>query len=110
MSYEGSVQCICPEGHYWIEDAYHSSGVPECEDCGRFAAKTNSVDYTNGCEFDGKPCMCGYRDPIFSTTRTQDSQGGWFFPALGFGDVEIHPQNLPPAVQSWPWDDWTETT
>ena len=43
MSYEGRVQCICVNGHYFVVDAYASGG---CH-CGRRAAWANAVDDTN---------------------------------------------------------------
>lgn len=44
MSFEGWVQCICPNGHYFTNDAYIST---PCPDCGKRYAWCNVVDDTN---------------------------------------------------------------
>lgn len=44
MSFEGSLQCICPDGHYFDTPAYMSS---QCDTCGKKAAWVNVVDDTN---------------------------------------------------------------
>lgn len=45
MSYEGSVQCICHNGHYSIQDCYTEGDCPECR--GGIAWR-NDIDETNG--------------------------------------------------------------
>lgn len=57
MSYEGYVQFICPQGHYWTEDCYQDRG--ECPKCGYAAIWENSVDITNG-SFEGDERIDGY--------------------------------------------------
>ena len=44
MSYEGYVQCICTNGHYFTADCYAESTC----NCGAAAAIENQVDQTNG--------------------------------------------------------------
>ena len=45
MSYEGRVQCICPNGHYYEVDALDSTS---CRSCGARPEWKNHVDDTNG--------------------------------------------------------------
>lgn len=49
MSYEGSEQILCKNGHYHWCDCYsfHEESW-QCHICGAEAAWTNSVDETNG--------------------------------------------------------------
>ena len=46
MSYEGYVQLLCPEGHYWVIDAADDS-EPRCHCCDGSVAWSNAVDDTN---------------------------------------------------------------
>lgn len=58
MSYEGYVQKICGNGHYFRVDAYddcsgpwadgEKPGADNCPVCGKEAVWRNSVDETNG--------------------------------------------------------------
>lgn len=43
MSYEGYVQCVCDNGHYFVCDAF---GQAQCQ-CGAAVAWDNDVDQTN---------------------------------------------------------------
>lgn len=46
MSYEGYVQCLCKNGHYW-DDPGEYSETSECPICKSTAKWWNSVDETN---------------------------------------------------------------
>jgi hypothetical protein len=52
MSYEGYVQYLCKNGHYWTVDAYddYESTCPDCccPDCRERPYWENCVDETNG--------------------------------------------------------------
>lgn len=54
MSYEGFVQNMCKNKHYWTEDAYDQSGI--CPECNEPAIWDNDVDETN-CESSGYVVM-----------------------------------------------------
>lgn len=45
MSYEGYVQAICANGHYFTHDCY---GEENCRICHARAVETHNVDETNG--------------------------------------------------------------
>jgi rRNA maturation protein Nop10 len=45
MSYEGSEQCICADGHFFVKDAYGES--EKCPTCGSEIAFCNGIDDTN---------------------------------------------------------------
>lgn len=47
MSYEGSREFLCKNGHYNSIDAYDDD-LTSCPDCGARMAFVNSVDHTNG--------------------------------------------------------------
>jgi len=52
MSYEGYVELLCKNGHYWTEDAYDcTEGV--CHKCGEHFTWHHLVDETNGIVYDG---------------------------------------------------------
>lgn len=51
MSYEGYVQIMCADGHYWTEDDPQEH--PQCAECGKPSVWTNGVDETN-CESYGE--------------------------------------------------------
>lgn len=53
MSYEGTVELICPSGHYWCVDAtelHHFGDKPaySCKMCGKSAQYECEIDHTNG--------------------------------------------------------------
>lgn len=47
MSYEGYVQCICKNGHYYEYNAYARDNDRVCYQCGTESAWTNAVSETN---------------------------------------------------------------
>jgi hypothetical protein len=57
MSYEGYVEHLCPDGHYWAVDAYMESTPERCPRCGKSSAWSHDVDETNGVQYDesGEP-------------------------------------------------------
>lgn len=58
MSYEGFVQCLCPDGHYYEREALANSTICGCS---QEAVWTNEVDCTNGCGDRGDGyCVCGF--------------------------------------------------
>ena len=72
MSYEGTKQVLCHNGHYFEYDSYDFVDLKlwSCDICGAPAEWHNSVDQTNGCYCgcgkcidglyeDGSPCKCG---------------------------------------------------
>ncbi len=67
MSYEGSVQIICKNGHYSVEGYDYGCGYPSCGVCGEdiSSASTNDIDETNGCyRLSDGTCACGMRELI----------------------------------------------
>jgi len=46
MSYEGCVQHLCPNGHYWVCDCYADSDI--CPYCKYQGIWWHGVDQTNG--------------------------------------------------------------
>ncbi len=53
MSYEGTIEYLCANGHYWVEDAvsvmYSELSSIHCPDCASSPVAWNSIDQTNGC-------------------------------------------------------------
>lgn len=49
-SYEGYVQLLCANGHYWVVDCYQycTEAAEVCSKCGKPAVWSNQVDLTNG--------------------------------------------------------------
>lgn len=47
MSYEGSIEYICPTGHYLCVDVY-DGGPERCLVCGEPFEWQHSIDHTNG--------------------------------------------------------------
>jgi len=52
MSYEGYVELLCKNGHYWTVDAYGALDDACCHRCGEHFAWNHSVDETNGIVYD----------------------------------------------------------
>jgi len=48
MSFEGYMQYLCPQGHYWERDVYEERDSKECPRCNQKVAWQNIVDETNG--------------------------------------------------------------
>lgn len=47
MSYEGSKEVLCANGHYWVVDCWDDD--PEtCDRCGAPITHTHAIDETNG--------------------------------------------------------------
>lgn len=60
MSYEGTVEFLCKNGHYWEQDAHdllHEDGVERCPECGLPHVWSYDIDETNGIVImpDGEP-------------------------------------------------------
>lgn len=53
MSYEGYLEKLCSNGHYWSCDPpYPAEGADCCRKCGENSVFTWEVDQTNGIEWD----------------------------------------------------------
>ncbi len=65
MSYEGSVECLCANGHYSSMDAY-CDDLGKCRRCDSPIVWRHDVDQTNGeCyDDDGEPIQCTHPWPL----------------------------------------------
>lgn len=107
MSFEGSFQILCYNGHQWCKDAYSRSS-DDCPVCGAAPAVRHLKDETN-CEpvelifelagSDERPCThCGGsgkrpetvyivpNDGAIVKTRQWNGQDGWH----NFSSVQVH--------------------
>jgi hypothetical protein len=88
MSYEGIVEFICPNGHYWVADAtelHHFGEKPAlvCKVCGEKAKYECDVDHTNGYDpnqpytYNGPKTETGFTD-----IPCEDHYGNKYFTKL----------------------------
>lgn len=48
MSYEGFVEHLCKNGHYWAVDCYDEQSAKVCKKCKEPSLWRHAVDQTNG--------------------------------------------------------------
>ena len=110
MSYEGYEEYICPNGHYWAEDALnlvHASKnevqkFTTCRICNQYAQYECSVDQTNGVELENPWTLSGPKSEIgFQEQECRDHRGNVFY------------QKIPlykPDVESGRWREFHKVT
>ena len=52
MSYEGSVEFLCKNGHHWDTDCYMEADNELCPRCGEPKVWRHAIDETNGIQYD----------------------------------------------------------